>query len=150
MAATQVAPRVWFGSAGTTHTEPTRFTHIINVESSPSSTSAKALQHVGLSRFLFLKSDDDDDFPILRIHLHTMCRWITAALREEPAAQIYIHCYAGINRSAALAIGYVCDVFGLAAEEVIPHVRSQARRLVLMNRGFEDQLRETYPPKREV
>ena len=150
MAATQVAPRIWFGSAGTTHTEPTRFTHIINVESSPNSTSSKALLHVGHSRFLFLHSDDYDDFPIIHLHLHTLCTWITAALREDPKAQIYIHCFAGINRSAALAIGYVCEIFGLAAEEVIPHVRSQARRLVLMNRGFEDQLREKFPPKREV
>lgn len=138
--ATQVAPNVWFGSAGVTHTEPTRFTHIFNVESSPNSTANAAIQHIGLRNFYHYPCDDADEFPILDTYLDRLCATIATILRDQPDAAIYIHCVMGINRSAALAIGYACEVHGHDPAELIGVMRSKSRRLILLNKGFVTQL----------
>lgn len=138
--ATQVAPNVWFGSAGVTHTEPTRFTHIINVESSPNSTANAAIQHIGIRNFYHFPCDDDDDYPILDEWHDTVCRTIKGILTENPDASIYIHCVMGINRSATLAIAYACEILGRDPAEMIGEMRTKSRRLILLNKGFVTQL----------
>jgi predicted protein tyrosine phosphatase len=138
--ATQVAPNVWFGGAGITHSEPTRFTHIINVESSPNSTANAAILHVGIRNFYHFPCEDDDDFPILDRWLNTLCTTIKAILTETPDASVYIHCVMGINRSAALAIGYACETEEHDPAVLIGQMRSKSRRLILLNKGFVTQL----------
>jgi protein-tyrosine phosphatase len=138
--ATEVAPHVWFGPAGVTHTEPTRFTHIFNVEAGPNSTANAAIQHVGVRNFYHYPCEDDDDFPILDRYLDRLCTTIKGILTENPDAKIYIHCVMGINRSAALALGYACETLGRDPAELIGEMRVKSRRLILLNKGFVTQL----------
>lgn len=139
----EIVPRVWFGPAQATLKYPTRFTHIINCETDPHSTSPAAYTHVGPDRFLFLYSEDDDDFPILSRHLKTANDFIDAALRTDPAAQVYIHCVMGLNRSGALAVAYAIThhPFSIELGELIALTRRGSHRLILTNNGFVRQLR---------
>ena len=136
--------RVWFGGAGPTH-DPALlrpFTHVVNCESCFSSTSRDAQ----MRHFLFLRSYDEEDFPILELHFLRLLHYIQEALRD-PQAAVYIHCYAGINRSATLAIAYACHLTGRPAASLIEEVRRGTGRLVVANEGFERQLTVIYPTR---
>ena len=54
---------------------------------------------------------------------------------------MYVHCQAGMNRSAALAAGYIVRKFGVPVEKVVQTMASQ-RPCVLTNRAFQKQLFE--------
>jgi len=138
----EIAPRVFFGPAGATHRAEfmTTITHVVNCDSSYSSTSSGGQA----KNFLFLKSYDEETYPILDEHLEPLCKYIDRAL-QNPDARIYIHCYMGINRSAALAIGYACRRMNRPARTVIDEARRATNRLLLTNQGFEEQLKQRFP-----
>jgi predicted protein tyrosine phosphatase len=140
----EIVPRVWFGPASTTFSEPRRFSHIVNCEATVDATSNAALLHVGPRRFCFLKSYDQDDFKIIAEHESALFFFIIDAL-TDPAANVYIHCFAGMNRSATLAIAYACRTSGQSAATLISRVRHATRRLVVSNQGFEIQLKLRFP-----
>ena len=135
--------RVWFGSAGPTHRpELLRpFTHVVNCESSFTSSSRDAQ----MRHFLFLRSHDDESFPILVTHFPTLLRYIREALADRPSNAVYIHCYAGINRSATLAIAYACHLTKKPAAPLIEEVRKATGRHVVENEGFYSQLITRWP-----
>lgn len=134
--------RVWFGGATVTHDcELMRpFTHVINCEDSFTSTSIEGQKR----NFLFLRSLDDESFPILEQHYERLVRYIQYAL-QEPSAAVYIHCYAGINRSATLAIAYACGQTGRPAASLIEEVRRETGRHIVENEGFYRQLTAKFP-----
>jgi predicted protein tyrosine phosphatase len=138
----EIAPRVWFGPAGATHRAEfmTTITHVINCDSSYGSTSYGAQA----KHFLFLKSYDEETYPILEEHFERLCIYVDRAL-QDPDARVYIHCYMGINRSAALAIAYACRHYNKPAREVIDSARKATNRLLLTNQGFEEQLKQRFP-----
>lgn len=138
----EIAPRVYFGPAGATHRAEfmTTITHVVNCDSSYSSTSFGGQA----KHFLFLKSYDEETYPILDEHLERLCQYIDRAL-QDPDARVYIHCFMGINRSAALAIGYACTRLKRPARTVIDEARRATNRLLLTNQGFEEQLISRFP-----
>ena len=142
MHAIEVYPRVFFGPAGLTHVaEIAEYTHIINCDSRRESTSVWVRSELFV---LWLQSFDEPDYPILSRHLATLTTFIDAAL-EEPTARIYIHCLAGINRSATLAIAYACSKTGTAADILIHTLRESSGRYIVSNDGFEEQLCRKFP-----
>lgn len=108
------------------------FTHVVNCDSVPTSTGPPGRAKC----FLFLKSDDSETFPILNRHYPTLRTFIDDALASDPKARVYIHCHAGVNRSAALACAYACDVLCESAAPLVEHVRRATRRLILTNEAF--------------
>jgi len=63
-------------------------------------------------------------------------------LRDGPLeGVVYVHCQAGMNRSASLALAYVCKNYSLPFEGVVTAVRRQ-RPCVLQNPVFMTQVRE--------
>jgi protein-tyrosine phosphatase len=98
-----------------------------------------------MRHFLFLKSLDEETFPILDTHFATLLRYIQAALVDGNRNAVYIHCYAGINRSATLAIAYACHLTKKPAAPLIAEVRRATGRHVVENEGFYRQLTERFP-----
>jgi protein-tyrosine phosphatase len=98
-----------------------------------------------MRHFLFLKSYDEESFPIVDTHFPTLLRYIRAALADKPCNAVYIHCYAGINRSATLAIAYACHITKKPAALLINEVRQATGRPVVENAGFYRQLTERFP-----
>jgi protein-tyrosine phosphatase len=136
-----VTPQVWFGSAQHTWSPISMeiFTHVVNCDSRPDSSGPLAQTKT----FLHLPCEDDPAFTILDTHFATLCAFVDA-VRADPAAKVYIHCHAGINRSAALAVAYSCRHYGLPAAQVIRDIRQKYRRYILTNEGFERQLLERF------
>ncbi len=136
----EICPRVFFGSAGATYDAELMksITHVINCDSVMNSTST-----LGQTKhFLFLESYDTEEFRILDKHLTKLTEYVDNALRE-PEAKIYIHCYMGWNRSACLAIAYVCKTYHVSAKKVIEEVRKV--RSILENEYFEQSLLLMFP-----
>jgi dual specificity phosphatase 3 len=139
---TEVYPRVFFGEAGLTHRpEIAEYTHIVNCDSRKESTGSWARAE---RTVLWLQSFDEPDYPILSRHLAAMTTFVDDAL-VEPNARIYIHCLAGINRSATLAIAYACSKTGTAAADMIQELRMRSGRFIVGNGGFEEQLCKMFP-----
>lgn len=142
----EIFPRVFFGGAGITHNPKAMLrsgiTHVVNCESSYASTSYAARS----MNFLFLKSYDDEDWPILDTHFAALQTYVDAALASDPNARVLIHCLMGWNRSAALAIAYACSRTGRPAALVIEEARAASGSPILTNAGFVAQLQTRFPP----
>lgn len=93
-----------------------------------------------MRHFLFLRSLDEETFPILDTHFPTLLRYIHEALADKPSNAVYIHCYAGINRSATLVIAYACHITKKPAAPLVSEVRRATGRHVVENEGFYHQL----------
>jgi protein-tyrosine phosphatase len=61
-------------------------------------------------------------------------------LREGDGV-VYVHCHAGMNRSASLALAYTSKNMGMDLEELVASVRRQ-RPCILQNPVFMNQVRE--------
>ena len=61
-------------------------------------------------------------------------------LRQENGV-IYVHCHAGMNRSASLALAYVCKNYSLPFDPVVTAVRHQ-RPCILQNPVFMTQVKD--------
>ena len=94
---------------------------------------------------MVLNADDHPDYPILERHFEATQYFLDRALMESDS-QILVHCMAGINRSATLALAYAsyhsdrairfyrfADCFERVMEE---------RPFILSNEGFYQQLLE--------
>lgn len=60
-------------------------------------------------------------------------------LQDPSSIKIFVHCQCGINRSAFLAVMYVCEVFGFSYENAEYSVISQ-RPCALTNTSFRQQV----------
>jgi protein-tyrosine phosphatase len=69
-------------------------------------------------------------------------------LRDPRCRKVYVHCQAGMNRSAALAIAYVHRRFGIPMMKLIESTVRQ-RPCILTNTSFQRQLVEfaSHPKK---
>ena len=79
--ACEVAPRVFFGPASTTFNSNNLkyITHIVNCDSYISSTSEAGQ----LKRFLFLPSEDNEEFQIIEEHFNPLFEFIQQALQRN-------------------------------------------------------------------
>ena len=138
----EVMPRVFFGPSGVTFRpeDIAPFTHIINCSDCRAYTNMWAIDGRG---FLYLESQDVDDFPILERHFAQFVEFIDAAV-EDPDASVYIHCLMGLNRSACLAVAYACLRGGRGLHELVTELRGREGH-TLTNPGFCQQLMDRFP-----
>lgn len=80
-------------------------------------------------------------------HQHNILDWyleFEVALQKflrEGDGTVYVHCQAGMNRSASLALAYTAKNLGMNMDELIASVRRQ-RPCILQNLVFMNQVRE--------
>lgn len=60
---------------------------------------------------------------------------------REGTGVVFVHCQAGMNRSASLALAYVCKNFSIAFDDLMPAVKKQ-RPIMFQNTVYLNQVRE--------
>jgi hypothetical protein len=92
-------------------------------------------------RYACIGAEDSD-----KVHIYD--QWYPAFkeamdrfLSSPICTNVYVHCHAGMNRSAFLAAGYIVRTFGMPAEMCVERMVSQ-RPCVMTNPTFLAQLEE--------
>ena len=83
-----------------------------------------------------LHAKDSLDYPLLQNHMQETCAFIDDAIHKRGV--VLVHCVSGMNRSVALAVGYLWLRFGLPLASTLRHLG--AFRRVLTNPSFRKQL----------
>jgi predicted protein tyrosine phosphatase len=112
--------------------------HVINCAENEMCPSWIPLAFVG--KYVFLEAVDSHDVNIIQWYPKfkaTMQRF----LRDPECSRVFVHCQCGINRSAFLAITYVCDVFKFQYFDARDSVKQQ-RPCALSNLTFSNQVFE--------
>lgn len=124
------------------------FTHILNCASSSSSSSRCGkgglveAEQLGLSsagHYLALDAQDSPTFPILKVFWEDAFTFLTKA--QQNGGTTLIHCQAGVNRSAALAVAFVMVTTRMSLLQAVRHVFQQ-RPFILTNEFFHKELVE--------
>ena len=114
-----------------------QITHVINCAYAENSPAWFRQRYP--SRYAQLDAHDDvrvkilDWYPAFEKAMRTFLR--------EPNAVVYVHCQAGINRSAFLLLYFMCKNFGLAFDPLLSAVRKQ-RPQICSNPAFMKEVTE--------
>jgi len=81
----------------------------------------------------------DDETNILEKHYDAFEAAMDAYLRDPVCKNVYVHCQAGMNRSATLVLAYVVKRFRVNLVSLVHHVVRQ-RPCVMVNPHFQDYL----------
>lgn len=134
----EILPRLYLGDIGiaTNKDELTRLgiTDMISIEIKPLQAHELA---ACVKRYLFINIMDHSKQDILS-HFNTSNEFIETALKV-PTNKVYVHCVAGISRSASVVIAYVMKSRSMNYKEAFELV-SQKRRVIEPNEGFARQL----------
>jgi len=106
-----------------------------------------ARRHLG-PRYISLGAEDTEHTEIIRDFYPKFEETMDRFLRDPQCRNVYVHCHAGMNRSATLAIAYVHRRFGIPMTKLIESVARQ-RPCILTNPAFQRQLVEfaSHPKK---
>lgn len=134
----EILPRLYLGdiSIATNKDEITRLgiTDMITIEIKPLAQDDLAST---VKRYLYINVMDHSKQDILS-HFQTSNEFIETALKT-PSNKVYVHCVAGISRSATLVIAYIMKTRSMNYQEAFDLVRNQ-RRVIDPNEGFVRQL----------
>lgn len=134
----EILPRLFLGDIciAANKDEITRMgiTDMITVEIKPLQASDLA---PCVKRYLYINVMDHSKQDILS-HFDTSNEFIESALKV-PSNKVYVHCVAGISRSATLVIAYIMKTRSMNYTEAFDLV-SQKRRVIDPNEGFVRQL----------
>lgn len=109
-------------------------THVINC----AETSVKTGQNYYGDSFTYMgfKASDNNEYDIMK-HFGDVYNFIENARKSE--GKVFIHCVAGVNRSAALTVAYCMkflDLSPVLAAQYVKNIRPQ----ILTNDNFRRQL----------
>lgn len=82
---------------------------------------------------------DDFQFQDIKQHLPTVYTFIHEA--RTSGGKVFVHCAAGVSRSASMVISYLMKLNGWTFQEAFDFVK-QIRNVICPNSGFRKQLLE--------
>jgi hypothetical protein len=115
-------------------------THIVNC-AEKSACPAWASSNVGPTRYISLDAKDEFGYPLIKDHYSTFEVVMDTFLRDPSCRCVYVHCQAGMNRSATLLAAYLHKRFGIPLEKVV-EVMARQRPCIMTNPTFVAQLEE--------
>lgn len=133
-------PRIFVGAGG--QLTP-RFmmlhnvTHVINCADTTACPRG-ILQLLPPGRYTVLNAIDSPDVQLFKTWYEPFKKALDAYLRDPSCRNVYVHCHAGINRSAFLAAAYVMTTFRVPMSVCVGRLSSQ-RPCVMQNEVFQKQ-----------
>jgi len=91
-----------------------------------------------LEKHLLIPVHDYPDFEIKR-HFEKAIEYIDT--NRKTGASVYVHCAAGVSRSATFVIAYLMKTMKMNVEDALKYVKAR-RQVVRPNEGFLKQLKE--------
>jgi hypothetical protein len=82
-----------------------------------------------------------DDVNVNILDWYPMFESTLQSFLREGNGVVYVHCQAGMNRSASLALAYTCKKLGMEFDALVASVRQQ-RPCILQNPVFMNQVKE--------
>jgi protein-tyrosine phosphatase len=134
----EIYPGLWLGNMFNAQDMHFRTTNNIKTIVNCATYEAQ-VQLINIQTYVCLNASDDDNYRIIDNHFSYVYEMIDISI--EKGWNVMIHCQCGINRSATLAIAYLCNKFQCPIERAILNV-FQKRPCILSNRGFRKQLFE--------
>ena len=142
-----VVDRLWVGSmtdaANIEWLNAHKITHVVNCGQALYKYKERILPQTMIQHVLVVDADDSAGYPILS-HLPSVAEFCDKA---GPDARILFHCMAGVNRSPALALAYVClrsrtmgETSRLERFCVVFEALMVVRPIVLENLDYYEQL----------
>jgi dual specificity phosphatase 12 len=136
-----VFPRILLGPAcylNPVFVNTHNITHIVNcADDQTCPTWAK--RWVGDKNYACINAVDHVEYQILDHCYDYFSHAMDTFLRDPTCKNIYVHCQAGMNRSACLVLAYVCQKFRISMEFLVESTARQ-RPCILTNPGFQKQL----------
>lgn len=114
-------------------------THIVNC-ANDEVCSSWAKRKVG-KNYKCINAIDHSQYMILNECYEEFSKTMDEYLRDPQCKNIYVHCQAGMNRSACLLLAYIHKRFRVSLDVLIHSVARQ-RPCILRNTGFQKQLLE--------
>lgn len=106
-------------------------THIINVAGPAYATNHNSINYYEIH------TDDEPEYPMLQKWYDIIKNKIDEAKKNNGV--VLIHCSAGINRSAILAVAYIMSHMNRGLLETVKYCYNM-RGVILTNHGFQQQL----------
>jgi protein tyrosine phosphatase len=134
-------PRIWVGSGERLTRDLMNtysFTHILNcADESACPYNIKA----GLTsnNYTCINAIDSTDVDLFGTWYPIFKETLDRYLRDTTCKNVFVHCQAGINRSATLTAGYVIKRFRVPLQTCLSKMISQ-RPCILTNPAFQEQL----------
>jgi hypothetical protein len=121
-------------------------THVVNC-AEPLGSYVSRIASTRVRDVIVLNAHDDLGYMILDHHLDDVLRFCDRAYTNDSNTRILIHCMAGVNRSATLALAYAASTSSVQSNQsrlerfadVFVHVMKQ-RPIILTNDDFYNQL----------
>ena len=115
-------------------------THIINCADETACPNWTKT-YLGENHYECLDAIDSENVNIINDFYSKFEKIMDSYLRDPTCSNVYVHCQAGMNRSATLAIAYVHKRFGIPMLKLIESTVRQ-RPCILSNTAFQKQLLE--------
>lgn len=113
-----------------------KISHVINC----ADPSMKVLNYKS-DRYACINAIDSEDVNIIETWYPLFKETLDRFLRSPYCLNVYVHCQAGMNRSACLAAAYVVKTFRVPVDQCIYRMARQ-RPCILTNKEFVKQLEE--------
>ena len=134
-------PRIWVGNGGRlSHRFMNAFsiTHIINC-ANEEACPENIREHISKEKYTCLGAIDSTNVDLFDTWYPNFKHAMDTYLRDPSCKGVYVHCQAGINRSAFLAAGYLIRTCGISFDKCIRRMLSQ-RPCIMTNQAFQAQL----------
>jgi hypothetical protein len=133
--------RIWVGNGGRLTDDFMKafsITHILNCaedNACPSNIKASLPEN----RYTCINAVDSVDVQLFKTWYPTFKDALDKYLKDPSCKGVYIHCQAGMNRSAFMAAAYVIKTFGVPLGVCVSQMVAQ-RPCVMTNTAFQSQL----------
>lgn len=112
-------------------------THVINC-ADESACPLWAKRYMG-PNYVCIDAPDTEGYPILALHYDAFERAMDRFLQDPGCRNVFVHCHAGMNRSATLAAAYISRKFRIPIERVVDTMGRQ-RPCIMTNNSYKEQL----------
>lgn len=115
-------------------------THVLNCAAGDCTVPTKEYARRGIA-YCEVEGKDEENYPLLRKHLTRCLNFLHPCLMAGGSGKALVHCVAGRNRSATIAIAAVMYSLRIPLQVVLRRL-FQRRPFILTNLSFRHQLKE--------